>query len=210
MNIPILKDAELERFMSLIDTSTGCWFWDGPRDDAYQPVFKHNGGEYSARDILYQQKHGVTDLSPCKIGGCINPDHIQKCDDKKPRKPRSGLSGSDVLEILDSIESVADIAKKYEVSVDAIYSIIKGTTWKHIPRPRVRGKTVFRKRKLRAVVKTHRRDIKTPVNGVTFNPDTEKYTASYYKKVIGESASLEEAAEMRAEHIRRVHVLSSH
>jgi len=202
MNIsPILKDDEWDRFMSLVDQN-GCWFWNGPRDESYRPVFKHGGGEHLVRDILYQERYGVSDLIPCRVQGCINPDHIMKCGSKKPKEPRSKLRGADVLEILASRESVSDLAKKYEVSMGTIYGIVNGVTWKHIPRSTY--KTVFRKRQSKPqVVKPLQRDIKTHVNGVTFNPDTGKYTASYYKKDIGESDSLEKAATMRAEYVTK-------
>jgi len=196
-----MTETDIERLMAMIDQSDGCWFWNGPRDDNYNPVFEIDGVAHSPRDILCYDKYGITTINPCKaMENCLNPIHSIL---GKTREARSGLKGSEVVEILASNESVYSIAKTYKVCKVTIYNIINNVTWQHIKRnPRIKRK---RKRKGEVKkVKAPQKLINTDFTGIKFDPDTGQYIASYYRKHIGESDSLEGAIAIRREHTERI------
>lgn len=190
-----MNDLELERLMSFVDQSEDCWFWDGDRDDDYQPVFEVDGVKYHPGDILYQKLCGTFEdiESACLIPGCIRPSHKIG----GARAAASKLDGEKVLHIIESNLSSKALAEIYGVSTRTICNIWKGNSWANVPGKRESSRV--RARRKTRVNKPKR--IKTGKSGIAFDLDTGKYIVSYYKK-IGESDSLEGAIEMRNQHIK--------
>lgn len=198
MEIPALN-IDLEAFEAMIDKSDECWFWDGPRDHGYHPVFKIDGVEHSVIHILYQDMYGNISAdkaikSKCGIRGCINPVHKRRVG----RAHCSKLTDTKVKQILDSQESTKTLAEKYGVSQVNICNIWRGKSWAHLGGKR----GAARKKHLR--VKTKPLLVRTGVSTVSYNPLTKKYIPAYLKKPLGEFGSLEEAAAARKKHIEEL------
>lgn len=194
-----INEADLERLMSLVDQRGGwrghCWFWDGPRNVKYHPVWEVDGVHHSPEHILYQRLCGipVDEAEPikskCHVVGCINPTHKVG----GARADAAKLDGEKVQQIRASNDSSKSLAETYGVSRQTICDIWRGRCWVDVPgrRETARARTHRRNK----VVKPKR--IRVGVTGIKFDPDTGKYIASYYKKHIGESDSLEGAVALR-------------
>ena len=193
-----INEADLERLMSFVEQRDPCWFWDGPRNGTYHPVFVVDGVTCCPKDILYQNLCGKPlgeTGSKCKVAGCINPVHMVG----GPRADYAKLDGMKVRHILESDESSKKLAETYGVSTKAICDIWSGKSWVGVPGERVNSRKRARANRERLKLKPKR--IRVGAAGIMFDPDTRKYVASYYKKHIGESDSLEGAVALRAKHI---------
>ena len=108
-------------------------------------------------------KEGMDILHSCDNPSCINPFHLREgtdadnAQDRVDRNRTSTLRGEDSLksklkeeqvnEIMnDSILSVKKLAKKYNVSISAIYQIKNNRTWNHLEKNI--DKSVIRKRNI--------------------------------------------------------------
>lgn len=186
-----INEANLERLIAMVDQSSDCWFWDGDRDDGYQPVIEIDGINYHPEYILRQHLRGIQSrnaMSKCHVVGCINPTHKVG----GARTDAAKLDGEKVQQIRASNDSSKSLAETYGVSRQTIRDIWRGRCWVDVPGRRETARARARRRN--KVVKPKRIWVQS---GIKFDPDTRKYIASYYKKTIGESDSLEGAVMLR-------------
>lgn len=140
-----------------INTSTGCWEFQGFRNKEGYGRMGWRGKQWSAHRLSYVIFNGsIQDTMQiqhiCNNPGCVNPKHLkegnpsqnsaymlacrrqikgEKCHFAKLRK-------SDINEIrimrMNGV-SYNDIAKKYNVNITTVESVIYGKTWSHVPFP---------------------------------------------------------------------------
>lgn len=76
----ITKD--LERFMSKVEVTTGCWFWRGAMSDRQYGVFSVGPTAIAAHKAAFEHFiHPVPEELEldhvCRITYCVNPEHLR-------------------------------------------------------------------------------------------------------------------------------------
>lgn len=144
--------------MTYPEPMSGCWLWGGHTDkDGYGTIYhKTNDGFRRAHRysyFLYKSEHPKEHcvLHTCDNPICVNPDHLflgtnqQNTADRhsKNRNAKGAkhgmatLNDSQVLQILTLYATNkygrCKLERMFNVSSHAIYCIVVGKTWKHIP-----------------------------------------------------------------------------
>jgi hypothetical protein len=84
--IPELSPAEVQRFWSHVERSSGCWTWSGAStvaDGFRYGVWKHRGRLLRVHRVAYQIAGGILDLDctvdhTCENKLCCNPEHLEQ------------------------------------------------------------------------------------------------------------------------------------
>lgn len=135
-----------EKFVT--KNNNGCWDWNGNKVHGYAN-FNHRGKimkAHRASWIIHNGPipEGLFVLHTCDVRHCSNPEHLflgNQTDNMKDMasklrtKIRCKLTTEQVIEIKSLINlgvTMTKIAKKYNVSSNAIYEIKHGITWKHV------------------------------------------------------------------------------
>lgn len=129
----------LERFMDKVipEPNTGCWLWDGNRNEKGYGLFKLKGKQTKAHRVSFELfceeiPENLHIMHKCDNPSCVNPDHLKSgthqdnMKDKKDKKRgRSGrkIYGDTVKEIIEGILTNAEIAKKYSISSRSVTRI---------------------------------------------------------------------------------------
>ena len=130
-----------------------CWEWLGWKSHRYG-VMEVSGKRWSAHRLTWTLTHGPIPnglhvCHRCDNPPCVNPSHLflgtnlDNVRDKVAKGRASGGRGQswklslaiakDVRALRISGASVGAIARKYDVTVQAIYAIIKGHSWGEAP-----------------------------------------------------------------------------
>ncbi len=143
----------IERVLSKVAKTNGCWIYKGRIDVHGYAVFRANKKKHRVHRYLYE--HFVRTLNKyelcchiCDVKSCINPDHIfigtnkDNYDDLKnkgkhvygSRHGMAKLTAKDARKIREKYiprkYSIRRLAKDYGVTSNAIASILYGLTWK--------------------------------------------------------------------------------
>lgn len=156
------------RFRSNYSTGDGCWVWNGFTAGGGYGRFVIERRNVPAHRYSYQLHigeipNGLLVCHRCDVRACVNPSHLflgtsadnsadmvskgrARAPDPKTRA-RGEQQGCSVLteEIVRSIideyaigSTQAAIGKKYGVRQTTVSAIMRGLTWRHVPRPVIR------------------------------------------------------------------------
>ena len=139
----------------LIETETGCWIFTGGSKNNFHGSLHYQGESWQAHRLAYTLVHGpipegMKVLHTCDVGMCVRPRHlflgtqadnirdmVNKGRDNRARKGnengRAIIKAEDVIVIRKSDKPVKELARLYRVGKSAIYKIIYGQNWRHIP-----------------------------------------------------------------------------
>ena len=142
----------IERFVSFVNPTSGCWNWTGGKTSRGYGNFWLNGKTVAAHRFSYEQHHGeIPDgmfvCHSCDNPSCVNPEHLflgTPADNTadmvaKGRKvigppgKRAKLTEVDVSEIRHLVSSGMTqraVAKDYGVDPSTVSYIITNKTWK--------------------------------------------------------------------------------
>lgn len=146
-----------ERFWTLADKSASCWEWKGSRQAYGHGMFTlHKGHTVQAHRVAWMVSHdqripeGGHILHKCDNPPCVNPSHLylgthaDNMKDKADRGRAPSLRGEDspvavltkenVLAAREMYKGkygdVARISRTLKLPYHAIWSAVKGETWK--------------------------------------------------------------------------------
>jgi len=76
------KIPDEQRFMQLVDKSTGCWLWLASRFSSGYAQFKAAGKNHRAHRFSYRAfkgeiPKGLTLDHLCRVKHCVNPEHLE-------------------------------------------------------------------------------------------------------------------------------------
>ena len=142
-----------ERFIEKVIVLPGpnaCWIWTGARaisSELEYGTFIVNGKTFRAHRFSYEYFRGplgnLFACHKCDRPICVAPHHLFASDQEGNMKDaaqkgrtKASLSKQQVLEIFSSpFDSNIYLSRKYKVSPTVIFSLRRGETYKHIPRP---------------------------------------------------------------------------
>src|SRR3990167_3652620 len=130
-----------ERFWSKVDKSGDCWIWTGAKISGY-PIFRVGnklirGHRYSWELCNGKIPEGLFACHHCDNPSCVRPDHIflgthtdnMRDARQKGRLKTLFLTEKDVwnirLDYRPHRVTAKQLSEKYDVSVGAIYNIVK-------------------------------------------------------------------------------------
>lgn len=145
-------------YYSSAPTETGCIEWTGPQTGSGRPTINIGKRNVLVSRLVWIRHKGripqgkIIRHLKCHNKRCINIDHLAvgtHFDNAKDRDNdgntargtshyKAQLTEEQVLEIIKWKESHRDAAIKYGVSKSAVVHIRRGTSWAHIPRPKIR------------------------------------------------------------------------
>jgi hypothetical protein len=128
------------------DASTGCWIWQGVKNNMGYGQFKLNGKTELAHRVAWLFWRGVIPeglyaLHKCPDGhnpACCNPEHLAlgtarenswDIAHNRGSYHQQKLTDDDVMEIYTSLERPVDLADRFGVSDCSIHDIKRGRTW---------------------------------------------------------------------------------
>ncbi len=156
----MLKPKDKKRFYAKV-TQGGpddCWNWAAGRNSKGYGKFQLNKKTYYAHRVAYFLATGKRPgdrciIHSCDNPGCCNPAHLRlgtHADNVRDRvergrggdqsgenNPAVKLTEKEVLEILNQLKrpyrgQLRDLAKKYQVASQTIYSIKAKQSWTHL------------------------------------------------------------------------------
>lgn len=125
----------------LVDPASGCWNWQGGKDEKGYALDTDNGRTRRVHITHYEAKHGPVpdgfELDHiCRNRGCVNPDHVEPVTHtvNMRRSLVAKLTEADVQTIraLRGTMTQRAIATRYGVTDSAISAIMKGKSWKDV------------------------------------------------------------------------------
>ena len=135
-----------EKFV--IKNENGCWEWNGCKILGYG-IFCHRGKQMKAHRTSWILHKGpipkkIFVLHKCDVRHCSNPDHLflgNHTDNMRDMasKNRTGVRRKLTIDQVHEIKNLlildvpmAKLAKKYNVSTNAIWEIKHDVSWKHV------------------------------------------------------------------------------
>lgn len=155
---PVLSD----RFWAKVDKSAGplrCWPWTGAKFHFGHGAVKVNGRPWGTHRIAWELTHGdipttLRVLHKCDNPPCCNPAHLYLGTLKdntadmwargraNPRfgdgHPRAKLTAALVYAARQQVRRgarVSDVSRQLGVSTSALWSAVRGRTWRHVADP---------------------------------------------------------------------------
>ena len=135
------------------EPNTGCWLRTGCYAHGYGAIGLSNGSMMRAHRLSWtfhkgQIPKGLSVLHHCDTPACVNPDHLflgtrkdnlmdaiakRRWQERGEKHYRSKLTNADVAKVRLCSSTAVEIAKDLNISPQAIGSIRRGETWKHLP-----------------------------------------------------------------------------
>lgn len=153
------SDSLGARFLAFIspEPNTGCWLWTGKVDKDGYGSFAVNGrtSERAPRMAWLLAKGEIPEgqhvCHSCDFPPCANPEHLflgtvqeNRADEVAKNRQASGsrngnallteAAAAEILAAYDAGEKQVDLASQYNVSTTAINLLVRGKTWKCLPR----------------------------------------------------------------------------
>ena len=144
-----------------VNNETGCWEWMACKGRHGYGHLRYKGPVVLAHRLSYTMWRGPIPKGKCVLHhcdnrGCVNPQHLfvgTREDNMRDAMAKgriargelhvhSVLNEDDVRDIrrrLANAETQVSIARDYGVCGNAIWSIARGRTWKHVPLRTIRG-----------------------------------------------------------------------
>jgi hypothetical protein len=121
-----------EKFWSKALIGQGCWKWTGGTNDMGYGRFYHKGKYTAAGKVAWELTNGPIPTGAairhtCKEPLCVRPGHL---------KVDLRLTESDVLRMRKLLGQGCDcgeLAEEFSVSLNTVYDIRSGRTWKRLP-----------------------------------------------------------------------------
>ena len=147
------KKSVIARFMKKVRISnSGCWQWTGSCFPRGYGAFWFDGALCGAHRFIYQYVHDkklpkdIYVCHTCDNTSCVNLSHLfegtaadNMADRNNKNRQAKGesngnhkLTEEDVIEIKSSRIRADVLARKFGVIPNVIYSIKKGTAWRHV------------------------------------------------------------------------------
>lgn len=146
---------QIERFMRQVMPVpiAGCWLWTGAQTgEGYGQVMfdgrRQVAHRVSARIFLGGIPAGMFVLHRCDTPACVNPSHLffgtlsdNSCDRERKGRgvdnrgeshPKAILTDEAVRYILASNETASDLANRFRVNRETIYTVRHRRTWRHV------------------------------------------------------------------------------
>lgn len=153
------------RYWNQIVKTETCWLWvgSGPSRKSGKPTYGAimvDCKNWATHRLMWTAVHGpipegIGVLHRCDTPRCVNPDHLflgshkDNMADAKAKKrfcrrigsesPRALVNEEQVLEIRKHVaartKTRKQIRQEYGISLEAIWCIVSGRTWKHVPMP---------------------------------------------------------------------------
>jgi hypothetical protein len=147
------------RFWSRVKKTSGCWEWQGCKNDKGYGQFRVNKILIYAHRFSYELHKGKIPRGKfvchhCDNPACVNPNHLfcgtnsdniqdsikkgrfHYNDSKGSKNAASKLNEKQVKEIrklfINKTETYKEIAKRYGVEQSTIGLILRGKTWTHV------------------------------------------------------------------------------
>ena len=154
--MPKLKTTTIERLLSKIDRSSGCWNWTAGKDSDGYGQMRVGGRKRLCHRLSYEEHRGVIPAGQCVLHrcdnpACINPEHlflgtqpqniadmIAKGRDRKAclkgeAHSQAKLTEADVIEIRAAQGlSQTRLGAIYGVSPSQIGQILRRENWTHV------------------------------------------------------------------------------
>ena len=142
-------EKTMQRFTSKISppNENGCMLWNASiRENGYGQ-FHLKGKVVKAHRYAYELAYGKIEddrlvCHRCDVRACVNPDHLFLGTNAENTadmiaKQRSGngrrkLTESQVREIRSSTETQRQLAERFQISIQHVYYIRRGTRWIHL------------------------------------------------------------------------------
>lgn len=135
---------DIKRFWSMVDkkSENECWPWKGPTLKGYG-IFRFERKRWKAHRLSYLINYGENPdnllvCHHCDNPPCVNPKHLflgTNADNMQDKMNKGRyVAGNAILtqeqanEIRSSCNAL-ELSKKYNVSISAIFDIVKGKTW---------------------------------------------------------------------------------
>lgn len=152
----VYKRDPVDRFLSRVDTSGGCWLWTGPVDGGGYGLLTFQGVPISAHRVSYLLHNGDLPTGSlichhCDNPPCVNPDHLYAGDfhtnarDAVARNryvPRPGEENPAALLTTERVTEIrrrwqagepqARLAREFGISTSQTHRIVHGESWRHV------------------------------------------------------------------------------
>jgi hypothetical protein len=148
-------DTLARRFWVKVQKGDGCWMWTGSMGAQGYGVIKRAGRFSGAHRISYELNvgeipEGLIVRHRCDNPSCVRPDHLElgtradNARDKmlRSRQARGSQHGwsklndeqvAEVRQLYQSGESCNGIAQRFDMSPEAIYNVVIGKSYAHLP-----------------------------------------------------------------------------
>lgn len=149
-----MTNSDRSKFWSHIHKTETCWLWRGGHIPNGYGAFKQRGAHRVSYELHYGRPipRGMYVCHRCDVRDCVNPDHLflgtsaQNSRDmcRKGRQARGEKVGGAYFTTFTVMWirlaysrgwRKTQIARIFGVSRNAIYQIVTGRTWKHVPFP---------------------------------------------------------------------------
>ena len=127
----------------IVDETTGCWLWQGSKNNGGYGMLKHKGEHYCAHVFYYERLVGPKpeglDLDHlCRVRHCVNPSHLEPATRaKNVRRGDSTILTEDQVRLIrhqyDTLTtSYQELADHYGLSKSGVVHIVKRRRWKDV------------------------------------------------------------------------------
>jgi hypothetical protein len=117
--------------------ATACWIWQRAIGGTGYGSLNLGEGRYGrAHRVYYERQHGTVPAGLhldhlCQVRVCVNPDHLEPVTsaENSRRGGSAKLNWEAVREIRASSQRNCDLARRFDVSWDTVWSVRTGRSW---------------------------------------------------------------------------------